>query len=264
MLEYEFMRTAFLAAFLAALVCGPVGWFLVLRGQSFASHALSHVGFAGAAAALLLGQPALLGLGLGAVGGGVAIGLVGDRLVGRDVTIGLVLSVAMGFGALCLHFLTHSASSATALLFGDILGIGSSMLGWLGVLSVVCLIALAFVARPLLFASLQPEQAEARGVNMRLLDILFLMIVAVATAQCAQITGVLLVFTLMIAPAAASLRMGFSPLLGMGVATLLALLEAWLGLVLAWYTNCPTAFWIAALGGGVFITASLFCRLRGS
>lgn len=211
MLEYEFMRTAFLAAFLAALVCGPVGWFLVLRGQSFASHALSHVGFAGAAAALLLGQPALLGLGLGAVGGGVAIGLAGDRLVGRDVTIGLVLSVAMGFGALCLHFLTHSASSATALLFGDILGIGPSMLGWLGALSVTCLMALAFVARPLLFASLQPEQAEARGVNMRLLDILFLMIVAVATAQCAQITGVLLVFTLMIAPAAASLRMAFRP-----------------------------------------------------
>ncbi|KDE19569.1 ABC transporter permease [Acetobacter aceti 1023] len=263
MLAYEFMRTAFLAAFLAALVCGPVGWFLVLRGQSFASHALSHVGFAGAAAALLLGQPALLGLGLGAVGGGVAIGMAGDRLIGRDVTIGLVLSVAMGIGALCLHFLTHSASSATALLFGDILGIGPSMLVWLGALSVACLLGLAIVARPLLFASLQPEQAEARGVNLRLLDILFLVIVAVATAQCAQITGVLLVFTLMIAPAAASLRMGFAPLQGMGIATLLALLEGWLGLVLAWYTNCPTTFWIAILGGSVFTTATLFCRLRG-
>lgn len=135
MLEYDFMRTAFLAAFLVAVVCGPVGWFLVLRGQTFASHALSHVGFAGATGALLIGLSPLTGLTAGALGAGVLMGLAGDRVAGRDVMIGLVLSVAMGAGALFLHFLTHSASAATALLFGDILGISSSMLGWLAILS---------------------------------------------------------------------------------------------------------------------------------
>ena len=145
MFAYEFMRTAFVAAFLAAFVCGPVGWFLVLRGQSFASHALSHVGFAGAAAALLWGQPAFLGFGLSAVLSGMGMGMASDRVIGRDVMIGLVLSLAMGTGALCLHFLTRSAGAATALLFGDILGISPSSLYWLGGLARLCCLVIFLV-----------------------------------------------------------------------------------------------------------------------
>ncbi|MBS0989640.1 metal ABC transporter permease [Acetobacter okinawensis] len=263
MFAYEFMRTAFVAAFLAAFVCGPVGWFLVLRGQSFASHALSHVGFAGAAAALLWGQPALLGFGLSAVVSGMGMGVASDRVVGRDVMIGLVLSLAMGTGALCLHFLTRSAGAATALLFGDILGISLSSLYWLAALAVGCVSALAVISRPLLFASLQPEVAEARGVNLRLLDVLFLALVGIASAMCSQITGVLLVFTLMVAPAAASLRLGFGPMSGMGVAFCLALIEAWGGLYLSWLTDCPASFWIALLGSVVFASANGVAHLRG-
>lgn len=257
MLEYDFMRTAFLAAFLVAVVCGPVGWFLVLRGQTFASHALSHVGFAGATGALLIGLSPLTGLTAGALGAGVLMGLAGDRVAGRDVMIGLVLSVAMGAGALFLHFLTHSASAATALLFGDILGISSSMLGWLAILSGGCLLALGGMARPLLFASLQPELAEAKGVRTALLDVLFLALVAIATAECAQITGVLLVFTLMVAPAAAILRLGLPPFVGLLAAAGLAVVEAWGGLMLSWHTDYPTSFWIAVLGGVGFLLAGL-------
>ncbi|MCG4260260.1 metal ABC transporter permease [Acetobacter senegalensis] len=256
MLEYDFMRTAFLAAFLVAVVCGPVGWFLVLRGQTFASHALSHVGFAGATGALLLGFSPLTGLSAGALGAGVLMGLAGDRVAGRDVMIGLVLSVAMGAGALFLHFLTHSASAATALLFGDILGISSSMLGWLAALSGGCLLALGIMGRPLLFASLQPELAEAKGVHIAVLDVLFLALVAIATAECAQITGVLLVFTLMVAPAATILRLGLPPLVGLFGAAGLAVMEAWGGLMLSWQTDYPTSFWISVLGGAGFLLAA--------
>ncbi|MDE7547679.1 metal ABC transporter permease [Acetobacter fabarum] len=263
MFAYEFMRTAFIAAFLAAFVCGPVGWFLVLRGQSFASHALSHVGFAGAGAALLWGQPALLGFGLSAVVSGMGMGMASDRVIGRDVMIGLVLSLAMGIGALCLHFLTRSAGAATALLFGDILGIAPSSLYWLGALAIGCVTCLGVMSRPLLFASLQPDVAEAKGLNLRLLDVLFLALVGIATAMCSQITGVLLVFTLMVAPAAASLRLGFGPMPGMVVSSTLALCEAWGGLCLSWFSDCPASFWIALLGSVVFAAANVVAHLRG-
>ncbi|MCX2561791.1 metal ABC transporter permease [Acetobacter farinalis] len=264
MLEYDFMRTAFLAALLVALVCGPVGWFLVLRGQTFASHALSHVGFAGATGALMFGLSPLTGLAGGALGAGILMGLAGERVAGRDVMIGLVLSVAMGVGALFLHLLTRSASAATALLFGDILGISPGMLGWLAALSAGCLLGLAVLARPLLFATLQPEMAEARGVRLQVLDVLFLALVAIATAECAQITGVLLVFTLMVAPAATVLRLSLPPLGGLAAAAGLALAEAWGGLILSWETDYPTSFWIALLGGAGFMLVGLVQRARGA
>lgn len=264
MLEYDFMRIAFVAAFWVGIVCGPVGWFLVLRGQTFASHALSHVGFAGATGALLLGFPPLAGLTSGALLAGILMGVAPERTAGRDVMIGLVLSVALGLGALCLHFLTHAASAATALLFGDILGVSRTMLLWLVALSICCLGALAFMGRPLLFASLQPELAAAKGVRLRVLDIAFLALVALATAECAQITGILLVFTLMVAPAATVLRLGIAPLYGLALAACLAVAEAWGGLVLSWYTDAPTSFWIALLGALGFVGACVSRRVTSA
>ncbi|MBR2124411.1 MAG: metal ABC transporter permease [Acetobacter sp.] len=248
MLHYAFMRAAFMAALLISIVCGPVGWFLVLRRQSFASHALAHVGFAGATAALVVDQPALLGFGVGSVLSGVAMGAISYRVIGHDVIIGLVLSLAMGIGVLCLHFLTRSAHAAMSLLFGNILGVDTNTLWALFFLSAGCLVVLACIARPLLLATLQPEVAEAKGVSLRLINCIFLVLVAVATVECTQATGILLVFTLMVAPAAAIIRQGFSPIVGMVATTALAVGESWGGLVLSWYTSWPVVFWIAALG----------------
>lgn len=261
MLHYEFMQIAFLAAFLVAMVCGPVGWFLVLRGQTFASHALSHVGFAGATGALLLGLSPLTGMAGGTLAGGLLMGLAGERIAGRDVVIGLVLSLALGLGALFLHFFTHAAGASAALLFGDIFGVSWSVLTWLAALSMLSLAVLGFLSRPLLFATLQPELAEARGVNLRVMGILFLMLVAITTAECAQVTGILLVFTLMVAPAAAVLRFGLPPFAGLLCSALLAVTEAWAGLVLSWYTNAPVSFWIALMGGVFFVTAETVMRV---
>ncbi len=253
------MVHAFLACGIVAVLAGSVGYFLVLRGQSFAGHALSHVGFTGATGAVLLGAPPLAGMVVATVAAGIGMGLLGERAAGRDVAIGMVLAVALGLGLLFLHFFTSYASQATALLFGNVLGVDSATVWVLLVLAVVSLAGLAVMARPLLFASLQPEAAEARGVDVRLLSVAFLAIVALATAECAQIVGVLLVFTLMVGPAAAA--QAFTIRLGWGfcAAVLLALGQAWLGLTLAYSTNWPTSFWISALSGGCYL-AGLFAR----
>ncbi len=257
MLAYDFMRMAFAASACVALLAGPVGWFLVLRGQSFAGHALSHIAFAGAAGAALLGISPLAGLLGAAVLAGGAMGLTGRDTGGRDVAIGLVLSLAMGFGVLFLHLMTGSAATATALLFGNVLGVSGGMLASLAGAAVAGLVALGVLSRPLLFASLQPELAEARGVSLRLVSTLFLMLVGAATAECAQITGVLLVFTLMVGPGAAAQRLGLAPLAGIGCATVLALGEAWGGLALSWWTDWPVSFWIAVLSAAAFLLAGL-------
>ncbi len=257
MLEYDFMRNAFGAAALVAVVSACVGYFLVLRGQAFAGHALAHVGFAGATGAVLIGVSPLWGFLVSTLTGGVGMGLLGERVEGRDVAIGIVLAFSLGLGLLFLHFFTSYAAQATTLLFGNLLGIDAGTLAALAVLAVVSLVGLAIISRPLLFATLQPELAEAKGVPLRLTSVLFLAVVAVATAECAQIVGVLLVFALMIAPAAAAQHLTRRILPGMLLAVVLALADAWGGLILAYYTNWPSSFCITALGSLTYLAAVL-------
>jgi zinc/manganese transport system permease protein len=262
MFAYDFMVHAFLAATIVAVVAGSVGYFLVLRGQSFAGHALSHLGFTGATGAVLVGASPLAGLVAATLAGGVCMGLLGERLAGRDVAIGVVLSVALGFGLLFLHFFTAYASEATTLLFGNVLGVDTATLWVLLGLGAVCLAGLAALSRPLLFASLQPELAEAKGVSLRLMSVLFLAIAALATAACTQIVGVLLVFSLMVGPAAAAQRMVARVGAGIFVAVSLALAQAWAGLALAYATDWPTSFWITVLSGGTYLLAAAIYPMR--
>jgi zinc/manganese transport system permease protein len=261
MLEYDFMRTAFAASGMAALLAGTVGFFLVLRGQTFAGHALSHAGFTGATGAVLFGFSPLAGLVGFTVLIGLGMGLFGEKLAHRDVAIGMMLSLALGLGLLFLHFYTAAATQAAALLFGNVLGVDASALLTLFLLALLSLAALALIGRPLVFASLQSELAEARGVPVRLVSTAFLAIVAVAVAECAQIVGVLLVFTLMVGPAAAAQNFSRRLIGGVALAAALALAEAWGGLTLAYYTDWPTSFWITALSGLVYL-ASLVARLQ--
>jgi zinc/manganese transport system permease protein len=257
---YGFMVNAFAAATIVALVAGPVGFFLVLRQQSFAGHALSHVGFTGATGAVLLGLPPLWGLVALTLLAGLTMGLLGEKVAGRDVAIGMVLALSLGFGLLFLHFFTAYASQATALLFGNVFGVDRATLWTLLVLGALALSGLAIIARPLLFASLQPELAEARGVRLRLVSVLFLGLVGLATAGCAQIVGVLLVFTLMVGPAAAAQRVTSSLWAGIALSALLALVEAWGGIMLAWATDWPASFWITALSAAAYLLSCLMPR----
>jgi zinc/manganese transport system permease protein len=255
MLDYEFMRNAFAAAGIAAVVSGLVGYFLVLRGQTFAGHALSHIGFAGATGAVLLGIASVWGLVGFTIAAGVGMGLLGERLSGRDVAIGVVLSLALGFGLLFLHYYTAFATQTTALLFGNVLAVDRPTIVTLIVLAAITILALAAIMRPLIFASLQPELAEAKGVPLRLVSTAFLVIVALAVSQSAQIVGVLLVFALMVGPPATAQRLVSGLWSGMLLSAGIALAEAWLGLVVAYHTDWPVSFCIALLSAlGYFLT----------
>lgn len=255
MLEYDFMRNAFGAAGVAAVVSGLVGYFLVLRGQTFAGHALGHIGFAGATGAVLIGVASLWGLIAFTVAAGIVMGLMGDRLSSRDVAIGVVLALALGIGLLFLHYYTAFASQATALLFGNVLAVDGLMIATLIGLGVVTLAALAAIMRPLIFASLQPELAEAKGVPLRFISTAFLAIVALAVSESAQIVGILLVFSLMVGPPAAAQRLVTGLWSGMALSAGLALAEAWLGITIAYYTDWPVSFCIAMLSAlGYFAT----------
>lgn len=264
MFAYDFMINAFAAGGIVAVTAGIVGFFLILRGQAFAGHALSHVGFAGATGAVLLGLPPLAGLITLTLLAGLLMGALAERLNGRDVAIGMVLAMSLGLGVLFLHFYTSFATSANAVLFGNVFAVTRETLLALALIALLCLAALALISRPLLFVSLQSEMAEAKGVSPRRLGILFLLIVALAVAAAAQIVGVLLVFTLLIAPpAAASLLASRLPSI-IALAAGLALIEAWGGIALAFYTDWPSSFWITALAGAIYCAAALLAWRRRS
>ena len=261
MFAYEFMNNAFAAASIAAAVSGIVGYFLVMRGQTFAGHALSHIGFAGATGAGLIGLAPLWGLLGFTLVAGVVMGALSERISNRDIVIGIVLSLALGFGLLFLHYYTSFATQATALLFGNVLAVDVRTIATLAVLGLITLAALAIIMRPLIFVSLQPELAEAKGVPVRFVSIVFLAIVALAVSECAQIVGVLLVFTLMVGPPATAQRLTTGLWSGLFYSALVALGEAWLGLTLAFYTDWPVSFCIALLSGlAYFASLSTLAR----
>ncbi len=258
MFEYEFMNNAFAAAGIVALVSGIVGYFLVLRGQTFAGHALSHIGFAGATGAGLIGLAPLWGLLGFTLAAGIVMGALSERISNRDVAIGVVLALALGFGLLFLHYHTSIATQATALLFGNVLAVDHNMIVTLAALSIVTLLALAAIMRPLVFSSLQPELAEAKGVSLRLVSTAFFAVVALAVSECAQIVGVLLVFTLMVGPPAAAQRVTTRLWSGLALAAVIALADAWLGIVIAFHTDWPVSFCIAVLSAfGYFACLSI-------
>jgi zinc/manganese transport system permease protein len=262
MFQYDFMINAFAAAGIAAVVSGIVGFFLVMRGQTFAGHALSHIGFAGATGAGLIGLAPIWGLTGFTLAAGVAMGLLSERISNRDVAIGIVLALALGFGLLFLHYYTAFATQATALLFGNVLAVEHATIATLAVLAIVALVGLGAIMRPLVFASLQPELAEAKGVPMRLVSTAFLAVVALTVSQCAQIVGVLLVFTLMVGPPAAAQRLTTSLWSGVAMAAGLALAQAWLGLTIAFYSDWPVSFCIACLSALGYFAALAVEPLR--
>jgi len=189
--------------------------------------------------------------------GGVLMGALGERFAERDIAIGVILTMSLGLGLLFLHFFTDYATAATSLLFGDVLGVDVPTIYLLLGLAVLCLGILGVIARPLLFASLNPELAEAKGVSLGVLGLVFLGLVGLTTSACAQIVGVLLVFALMVGPAATAQRLTHRVVPGLVLAAGIALCEAWAGIALSYYTDWPASFWISALSGGVYLASLL-------
>ena len=245
--HYEFMVHAFEAGTIVAIVAGAIGYFVVLRASSFAAHALSHIGFAGATGAVVIGVSPVFGLLAFTLVSGMTIGALGNRLRGRDVTIGIVLAWTLGLGVLFISLYRGYATEAYALLFGEILGISATDVAITLVAGIVTVIALIAVYRPLLFSSVDEDLASAKGVPVTVLSIVFMAILAVAVTEAVQVVGVLLIFALIVTPAAIAVRFTSRPFIAILTGIVLALLFTWLGLAIAYYSPHPVSFFITSL-----------------
>ena len=262
MWQYAFMRHAFEAGTIVAIIAGIAGYFVVLRRASFAAHALSHVGFAGAAGAVLLGLNPLAGLLAFTVGGGLAMAGLGKRAAARDAEIGTVLAFMLGLGVLFISLYRGYATEAYSLLFGEILGISAGDVWITLVVGLLILLAVACVFRPLLFASLDEDVAEAKGVPVRLLGVTFLLLVAVAISIAVQVVGVLLIFALMVTPSAAAERLVHRPAQGIALAVAIALASTWFGLFVSYYVSYPVSFFITSAAFLVYLLARAWQAIR--
>jgi zinc/manganese transport system permease protein len=260
--HYDFMVHAFEAGTIVAIVAGAIGYFVVLRGSSFAAHALSHIGFAGATGAVVLSLNPIIGLLAFTVGAGVAIGALGNRLRGRDVTIGIVLAWTLGLGVLFLSLYRGYATEAYAILFGQILGISTADVSATLVAGVITLVALVVVYRPLLFSSVDEDLASAKGVPVTALSIGFMAILAVAVTEAVQVVGVLLIFALIVTPAAIAVRFSSRPPVAILLGILLALAFTWLGLAIAFYSPHPVSFFITTLAFATYVVVRLAEPIR--
>jgi zinc/manganese transport system permease protein len=265
--HYEFMVHAFEAGTIVAIVAGAIGYFVVLRGSAFAAHALSHIGFAGATGAVVLAVNPIFGLLVFTLGSGIAIGALGNRLRGRDVTIGIVLAWTLGLGVLFISLYTGYATEAYAILFGLILGISANDVLVTLVAGLVTIGALIAVYRPLLFASVDEELAGAKGVPVTALSIGFMAILAIAVTEAVQVVGVLLIFALIVTPAAIAVRFTSRPGAAIVSGILLALAFTWAGLAIAYYSPHPVSFFITSLAFFTYVLVRVAepvsRRLRG-
>lgn len=256
LLHYHFMRNAYLAGTLVAILAGIVGYFMVLRGQSFAGHSLANVGFAGATGAVLFGAPAIAGLfiaGVLAAGGIQTLNLGARQGRQSDLAVGGVFTVSLALGFLFIHLATTEyAANVYNVLFGNVLGISDPdvcVIAWsAGALTV----AMGVVARPLLFASVDPEVAAARGVPVRVLDLSYLIVLALVVAVAVQVVGVLLIFALLVTPAAIAQQLTVRPAQATTVAIALALVFTWLGLAVGFFTPYPVGFFITTFAFGTY------------
>lgn len=246
-LNYEFVRNAFIAGTIAAILSGVVGYFVIIRKLSFAAHALGHIGFAGASGGLLLGLTPMVGQFILTVLAAIGIGTFGQRLHKSDMAIGVILSFSLGLGTLFLYFYHGFAGQASVILFGNLLGVALDDIKLMACLMIASLLTLSLFAKKLIFVSLEPELAEAKGLSLTWLSIFFVTIMAVAVTLASQVVGVILVFTLVIGPASIAMMWTHRFWTGMLVSVLLAILLVWLGIFLSYITDWPISFWISAL-----------------
>jgi zinc/manganese transport system permease protein len=264
LLSYPFMVNALRAGTIVAVVAGAIGYLMVLRRQSFAGHTLALIGFPGAAGATLLGLSPTVGFFGFCVAGALVIAfLPGSGPGGRvgsygeeGAAIGTVQAFALACGFLFVGLYKGFLSGLNNLLFGSIVGVSDRQVVVLLLAGVACLAALAVLGRPLLFATIDPQVAEARGIPVRLLGAAFLVLLGVAAAGTSQVTGSLLVFALLVAPAATATRLTARPPVGLVLSIVLALLVTWLGEAAAYFSVYPIGFWVTTFAFALYLAAT--------
>ena len=257
-LSLPFAQHALIAGTLIALICGLIGPFVVARSMAFAVHGAAELSFTGAAAGLVIASNPVAGALLGSVVVAGLFGTLGERPRERDSAIGVVLAAGLGLGVLLLSHYQGYATAATNILFGDIFGVSTGSLLLLVSLALVVAAAMVVIYRPLLFASVDPDLARARGVPTRLLGIVFLVLLAVTVTEAAQVVGTLLVLSLAITPAAAAPRLAAAPLAVSGLSILLALLATDGGILLSLSgSSVPPTVFVTAISFGLYLAARL-------
>jgi zinc/manganese transport system permease protein len=256
LLHYQFMQHAYLAGTLVAVVAGIAGYFMVLRSQSFAGHSLANVGFAGATGAVLIGVPPVAGLfvaGVLAAIGIQALNLGARQTRQSDLAVGAVFTAALALGFLFLHLATAEyAANVYNVLFGNVLGISDGDVRTIAWSALALVVALAIIGRPLFFASVDPDVAAARGVPVRALAFGYLVLLALVVAVAVQVVGVLLIFALLVTPAAIAQRLTARPARAVALSVLLALAFTWLGLAVGFFTPYPVGFFITTFAFGTY------------
>jgi zinc/manganese transport system permease protein len=252
-----FMVNTWIVATIVAVVAGVVGFFVVLRGSSFAAHAIPNSAFAGAAGANLIGASTIGGLLVFAVAGALGIGWLSKR--GRhDVATALAIVLMLALGALFLSLSTEYAAEAYSLLFGEVLGISTSELGPTALLGLVTVLAIGALFRPLLLTSVMPEVATAQGVRRFRIELAFLVIIAVSTSMAVPVVGALLMFSLMIGPPAAARSVTPNPSLAIALAVAFALATVWTAIAVSFETNWPIGFFVGALGAVLYLVGRAY------
>jgi zinc/manganese transport system permease protein len=262
LLHQHFVHTALLAGAVVAVLSGAIGVFVVTRGLSFAVHAISELGFTGAAGALVIGIDPVIGMIGGSLAVGMSLGLLSLRGRERDSAIGAVLAFGLGLGVLFLSLYQGYATEATNLLFGSIVGVDDNQLLVLSLVGVIVVAGLVVLYRPLQFASVDPDVAAARGVPVRALSVGIFLLLALTTAEAIQVVGVLLVLTLVITPAAAAQRLTVRPGLMLALSVAIALLATEGGILLSLAHSWPTSFYISSLSFGTYLLARAYGAVR--
>jgi zinc/manganese transport system permease protein len=266
LIQSQLFWNAFWGGTIAAILAGAVGYFLVLRSLAFASEALTDIGFTGATGGLLIGLSPLLGMiGLGVL----AVFFLArqeHRIKGKDIEVGMALSFALGLGVLFMNLHARNsgshASSGVGILFGSLMSVSPTDIIISLVAGFVVLSILGFLFRPLLFASVDPAAARARGVPTKLVGLLFLLLLAITTGLCVQVVGVLLSGSLMFAPAASAIRLQKQPGKALLLAILLGIIIVWIGLILAFFgPRAPVGFYITSLSSILYLM-TLFVKRR--
>jgi zinc/manganese transport system permease protein len=260
LVSFPFMVNALEAGTIVAVMAGVTGWFMVLRRQTFAGHTLSVIAFPGAAAASLAGLPVAVGFfGFCGAGALALAGISGSRRghSSESAAIGSLQALALALGFLFVSLYHGILNGLDALLFGTFLGITSQQVVVLLVVAAATVAAVALAARPLLFASVDADVARAAGVPVRLLGVGFLLTLGLSVAATSQITGALLVFALLVTPAATAHQITARPFLGVALSVVIALAVTWIGLALAYFSVYPVGFYVTSLAFGLYLLARL-------
>jgi len=251
-LTSSFMRNALIGGTIVALAAGLIGYFVVVRSTAFAAHALAHIGLPGATGAALLGLPVVLGLGVFCIGGALVIGALGRRAADREVATGTVLALATGVGLLFNSLATRKSSTITNVLFGNLLAITHEQILTFAVLLALIAAIVGVIYRPLLFSSVNAQVAAAKGVPVRALSIAFMVLLGLAVTMAVQAVGTLLLFALVVTPAAAAIMLTPRPSMAIAITTAINLLAVWLGLGLSAMFNAPPSFVIVSIACAVW------------